>query len=245
MSSSACDRGRLVKWAPSSPEFCRVQSRDSDSSGTVTGDLLVAQVTARGGTGVTITAPAGWSTVSDTVHTTLVRQGVYRKAATASEPASYAFGLSTTQTATGGISSFAGANTAAPIDGSSVGGDARDVIDRHRHPGSGMTERYDTGILGTNVASQASTQVMRSSGATGNRVATASPASTAVNHLVALEPFPTSTVRYGFTGSGDTPEVATDTSGNVTERYITLPGGVLLTKRSAGDVWSIPTSTAT
>ncbi len=46
-------------------------------------------------------------------------------------------------------------------------------------------------------------------------------------------------VRYGFTGSGDTPDLLLSSSNGVTERYLQLPGGTLLTKRTSGDVFSL------
>jgi hypothetical protein len=36
---------------------------------------------------------------------------------------------------------------------------------------------------------------------------------------------------YGFTAGGDTPDFLTDTSGNVTEKYLSLPGNVMVTVR--------------
>jgi|GEM_PF-3849112 len=39
------------------------------------------------------------------------------------------------------------------------------------------------------------------------------------------------TTHYGFTADGDTPDVAMDTSNNVTEKYLSLPGDVQLTVR--------------
>ena len=48
------------------------------------------------------------------------------------------------------------------------------------------------------------------------------------------------TTRYGYDGAGDSPSYATDASGNLIERYFSLPGGVLVTKRASGDVWSYP-----
>lgn len=38
-----------------------------------------------------------------------------------------------------------------------------------------------------------------------------------------------SSVEYGFTGSGDTPDFQKDTSGTITQKYLRLPGGVNLT----------------
>lgn len=50
---------------------------------------------------------------------------------------------------------------------------------------------------------------------------------------------------YGFTGSGDTPDFVKDSAGNITEKYLTLPGDVLVTirpdRQSAGvQTYSLP-----
>jgi RHS repeat-associated protein len=50
----------------------------------------------------------------------------------------------------------------------------------------------------------------------------------------------TTTVKYAYSASGDTGDATLDNSGAVIERTISLPGGVLLTKRAGGDVWSYP-----
>jgi RHS repeat-associated protein len=47
-------------------------------------------------------------------------------------------------------------------------------------------------------------------------------------------------MRYSFSGASDSPSAVLDPGGVVVERFVTLPGGVLLTKRGAGDVWSYP-----
>lgn len=39
----------------------------------------------------------------------------------------------------------------------------------------------------------------------------------------------TGSVKYGFTGSGDTPDFLTDNAGTVVQKYLTLPGDVLVT----------------
>nr|WP_239063305.1 PA14 domain-containing protein [Streptomyces sp. SID13031] len=49
----------------------------------------------------------------------------------------------------------------------------------------------------------------------------------------------TSSTWYGFTGAGDTPDFTRDSNWNITEKYFQLPGGVLLTKRSASTVFSL------
>jgi len=48
------------------------------------------------------------------------------------------------------------------------------------------------------------------------------------------------TTRYGFAGAGDGAAFTMDTSNVVQERMIGLIGGVMLTKRASGDVWSYP-----
>ena len=54
-----------------------------------------------------------------------------------------------------------------------------------------------------------------------------------------------SNVSYGFTGSGDTPDFLLDSNGNVTQKYLTLPGDVIVTikpnSQSAGaTTYSLP-----
>jgi len=44
--------------------------------------------------------------------------------------------------------------------------------------------------------------------------------------------------RYGFTGSGDSPDITTSTGGGIKERTIALPGGAMVSVRSDGAVWS-------
>ena len=46
--------------------------------------------------------------------------------------------------------------------------------------------------------------------------------------------------RYAYTASADTPALTLNAAGTVTERTISLPGGVLVTTRTAGNVWSYP-----
>jgi RHS repeat-associated protein len=61
----------------------------------------------------------------------------------------------------------------------------------------------------------------------------------ATDRIVARQVGPTG-VRYGSTGSGDAPDFTTNTSNVVQEVTYSLPGGVLLTTRSTGNVWSYP-----
>jgi YD repeat-containing protein len=56
-------------------------------AGATTGDVLVAQVAVRGGTGVTVTAPSGWSLVGDgnNANGTVVRNAMYTHAVVAGD----------------------------------------------------------------------------------------------------------------------------------------------------------------
>lgn len=49
-----------------------------------------------------------------------------------------------------------------------------------------------------------------------------------------------SSAHYGFTGSSDTPDFVKDADGNITERYLTLPGNVVLTIRPNTKTYSLP-----
>jgi len=51
----------------------------------------------------------------------------------------------------------------------------------------------------------------------------------------------TGTTRYGFTGTDDSPDLQLTTAGGIGERYIALPGGVLLTKGYAASTssWAV------
>ena len=46
--------------------------------------------------------------------------------------------------------------------------------------------------------------------------------------------------RFGSTGSGDAADVTLNGSGGVLERMFALPGGVVVTRRAGGDLWSYP-----
>jgi RHS repeat-associated protein len=48
------------------------------------------------------------------------------------------------------------------------------------------------------------------------------------------------TVRYSFTGGGDSPDFTLDVSNAVQERTLSLPGGVLVSVRASSQVWSYP-----
>ena len=87
-------------------------------AGVVANDVMIAQVTVRGGAATTLTAPAGWSLVRrDNDGGGQIADGIYVHIVTAaSEPASYTWNFSAGNDAAGGIAAYSGVNTAAPID---------------------------------------------------------------------------------------------------------------------------------
>ncbi|MDQ1446657.1 MAG: hypothetical protein QOI20_3121, partial [Acidimicrobiaceae bacterium] len=62
----------------------------------------------------------------------------------------------------------------------------------------------------------------------------------ALDRIVARSVNGTITARYSYSGTGDSPVATLDSNSNVVERDIALLGGTLVTKRTAGDVWSYP-----
>lgn len=75
-------------------------------------DVLIMQITVRGGTGTTITTPSGWSILSAINNGTSLQQVIYWKIAS-SEPGSYSISI-TSNKATGTISSFYNASSTIP-----------------------------------------------------------------------------------------------------------------------------------
>ena len=105
-------------------------------------------------------------------------------------------------------------------------------------PPAGSTERVDATATGTGgVTLEASDTAIATAGPTGTRSATSAAAGASGALTLALRPVPgapvTTTLRY-------TPGATLNTANAVIERSIALPGGVLVTKRPTGDVWSYP-----
>jgi hypothetical protein len=91
-------------------------------SAVVSGDVMLAQLTTKGASGVlpTITPPSGWALVRNDANGTAMQQAIYWKAAGSSEPASYTWGLSVSVAASGGIVGYSGVDTSSPVDTSGV-----------------------------------------------------------------------------------------------------------------------------
>lgn len=84
-------------------------------SGSQVGDVLLAQLVVSVAT-TNITPPFGWTMVTLIPSGSSVKEAVYYKVFTSSEPSSYTWTLSSSQAATGGISSFANVDLLNPIN---------------------------------------------------------------------------------------------------------------------------------
>ncbi len=184
-------------------------------TGTAQNDVMIAAIAVRPNT-ATITA-TGWTLVRRTDNSTgnANSLAIYYKVAGASEPTSYAFTFSTSAGAAGGIASFVGVDTTAPIDidagqnmASGLSFAAPSVTTRYVNdmivtthafssaatftPPSGMTEAFDvaSAAIGSGGESiEGNYQVQAAIGATGSRTATASnDADTGNAHTLALKP---------------------------------------------------------
>ena len=152
---------------------------------------------------------------------------------TAGEPASYVF-ASAVGVSPSGVAQLAPSATASGgyrlvVAVWGVGGSVSFT------PGTGLFERADVLSTGSGAVSlSVADRLVSSSGPVGTSTATASVAGVGVSVTVILRPLTvTSTDRYSH-------GAVLDVSNTVVERAVGLPGGVLLTKRSGGDVWSYP-----
>jgi RHS repeat-associated protein len=219
---------------------------------------------------VTVTAPAGWTLQNSTADpASNVRDLLYWRIAATSDPTSWTWTFSSTIKVSGGIGAYAGVNQTNPIDTSAVttSGSSTTLVapsvtttkdnamvvvlygtrtGTTLTPPAGMSERYDQASTGqsaaTRTTSEAADQAQPAAGVSGTRTATAAASVTAsVNRTIALAPAPiVTTVRYGYSGGGDSPDLTLDATNAVVERTFALFGGVSLTKRAGGDVWSYP-----
>jgi len=78
-------------------------------------DVMIANISVRGGTGTAITPPSGWNLVRRSNSKTTLAHATYWKAATGSESGSYTWTFSSSQKASGGIQGYRGIDTTNPI----------------------------------------------------------------------------------------------------------------------------------
>jgi Domain of unknown function (DUF1929)/Bacterial Ig domain len=181
-------------------------------AGVAPGDVLLASVAVRGGP--SITAPSGWSLARLDMDGSFVRQAMYVKVASTSEPASFTWTLSAAKQAAGGIAAFTGVDTTNPVDASAgqVNASATSLTApsvtttvpdtmlvafygvaplTQLSPPAGMTERWEVpSPAGATypLVSESASGVQPAAGATGVRTATAAKAVRSIGQLVALRP---------------------------------------------------------
>jgi len=195
--------------------------RIAQPAGTAQGDVMIAAIAVQPNT-TAITPPAGWTLVNriDQPAATASSLAVYRRTAGATEPSSYAWGVSGATFMVGGIQSFSGVDSVTPIDVQngqttpsalthatpSVTTTVANTMVVTSHtlsssrtwtPPAGMTESFDVASPAPNNAAgqalEGSRVVQAAAGATGAKTATVGGnADTGATHILALRPSGTS-----------------------------------------------------
>lgn len=221
---------------------------------TVAGDVLVAQVSTSA-PAVTQNPPAGW-TLIDSSTNTLVRQAIFWRVATSSEPASYTF--NSAGYTSGGMAAYSGVDTTHPLNAWSVStyGAATPITTTSKPTKllafassknggflapNGMATQWVTQYGSDPVAAGLFDQDSTTVGNIAGPVVFGAGQS-GVTHFLALTAAAgtTQTTRYGYSGPGDSPSLVLDANYNTLQRTIALPGGVIVTKQTSGDIWSYP-----
>jgi RHS repeat-associated protein len=232
-------------------------------AGTKAGDVMIAQIATSptGGlvNGGPITAPTGWTVISDTTNT--VHTVNYWHVATASEPTSYTWTYPIPNYGMGGIAAYTGVDNTSPIDqtatanGSSTTPAAPSVTttgvddqllalvsssltSSYTAP-TGMTQQWHvgTGVVATGSLNMFD-QVTANPAATGTRTATAGTNSPWIATAVALR----AATKYTYdangnlTGNTDGPTIQYDGATNRTSAFNSYNGApnTALTYRSLG-----------
>jgi hypothetical protein len=188
-------------------------------AGVGAGHVMVAQIVSNDDDPGFV-APPGWTLVSDRSVTNAIRQAVYHRVATSSDPTSYTWNLdvSTTRRLAGGLTAYSGVDTANPVDAAnatvqptattvlaapsltaSVAGtqllhlaavNAEGTIT----PPQGMNERWEAaspnGSSTRDALAALADMGLASAGGTGVRTATASQAGPNVSMALLLRPAP-------------------------------------------------------
>jgi putative Ig domain-containing protein len=183
----------------------------SRPSSVAAGDLLLAAIDVR--QVPTITAPAGWTAVRTDTNGTSIRQAVYYRIASSSEPSSYRWTFSTTQSAAAVILAYRGATSTSTIDASSgrtnasstsivangvttsapntllvgiFGGNSNPSV----NPPTGMLEEAEARqSSGQNkIVLEVADAIVPTAGATGTRTASAGAPVVSIGQLIAIRP---------------------------------------------------------
>jgi RHS repeat-associated protein len=237
-------------------------------AGTQAGDQLLATVAVHGGTEITLTTPTGWTLIDSRPQSTNVRLGLYRRTATTGDPTDWAFtwtGATPSRKAVAAISAYTGVDPTAPLDTWVT--DPGPSTHTHTSPTTtstgpglaisvvavraattltttapaGTTERYEATSSGTNALTLAATDRTHPGGGTGTTTTSSGLAGPDVTATIVLRPLgSTETLRYSYADNADNWTITRTPTGTLVEATLALPGGVTLTKRSTGTVWSYP-----
>jgi hypothetical protein len=248
---------------PPAPAYGSVSSAANASAGagtlsinrpasTASGHFLVAGITVDGGSGTTITPPAGWTLIRRTDNSTNVAVASYYRVAGA-EAGPYTWTFSPSRRASGGIIRFTGVNTSSPVNVSNgnIGGPGTALTANQvtttvanttlvgffgtdtgatftASGGTPLTERFD--FRNADVAGPSgwgATATQANAAATGNKTATASLSAPWVGQLVALRPVPPPAT-YGTNTVTDlskwVPVGLTGIGGQINQAYLNVDG---------------------
>ena len=241
---------------------------------TAVGDFMIVQITTRGTTLPTISAPAGWITLRTDSSAGTIRQAVYYKFAVATDPgATRTWTLSSSQRATAGMMVFRGVEPTAPIDahqgrvnaasttvtGPSIttnfSGDMLvaffgTAINSNFGPLASLNERYDVGTGGgPNGATEAGGYFLLGAPATTTRSATAGNSAINIGQLIALRPRPAVdhlSITSGGTGITCGPEPITIAAHTSAHAVVpTYTSTITLSTSTGQGDWSIITGSGT
>jgi hypothetical protein len=185
-------------------------------AGVQPGDAMIAQIAVRGGTGTTITLPAGWTLLLRTNRAGSIGQAVYRRIVPPSpaEPATYTWNFTAGNDAAGGIAAYSGVSQVTPVDASGGQGNASStsitspsitvpaghtadkllglftVTTNAITVPAGTTQQWSFHAVGFGITIAMSDKPLIAAGATGTLVATAGTKGANVGQQVALTPGP-------------------------------------------------------
>ncbi len=233
----------------------------SRPTGTVVGDVLIAVLTVDSGTTPVITAPSGWTLITDAVAGTNVRTVSWWHTAAVGDPASWTWTTAASKSMAAAVVAYSGVDTISPVV---VSGVANHTTNTTLHvapsvistvaggvhvavagvsntttttPAAGLTERVDRSATSSNgVTLHIGDRIQSGTGATGTATITSAANGRGAMQTLVLRPgtLVNTTVtahRYSYSAGGDTGDVVLDTSNLVIERSFSLPGGVIVTDR--------------
>jgi hypothetical protein len=222
-------------------------------TGVKQGDIMVAAITAVGGTGETLTS-TGWTSINRTNSGTALAQEVFWKYAGASEAGPYTFNLSASNKASGVILAYTNVASASPIDVSSGGittsgtttitapsvtttvandmllgffGHVGDYTDTAVSFSSIEATAASTGNgASSRTRTSGSDALLGAAGATGSKTETTATAGANIGQLVAIKPSTNATTSLTI------PKPTGTVQGDVIVAAITISGNITFTPPS-------------